>query len=107
MVQRRGLQSAGLASLILITSSPRIASAHGGVTGAQDFMQDYALLLFLLAVILIGAGVLVWVLIAPMPLDADGTDVASESRFAQKSVAPQSSKLHEARSVDHEDRRTS
>jgi hypothetical protein len=41
--------------------------AHGGVTGAQDVLQDYGVLIFLLAVVLIGAGVLTWVLLAPQP----------------------------------------
>ena len=43
------------------------AGAHGGVTGAQDVLQDYGVLIFLLAVVLIGAGVLTWVLLAPQP----------------------------------------
>ncbi len=105
--QRRGLKSAGLAALVLITSSPRIAIAHGGVTGAQDLFQDYGLLLFLVAVILIGAGVLVWVLLAAKPHDSDEPDVAIDPGVAQKGDAPQSSELHETRRVNHKDRRTS
>jgi hypothetical protein len=38
---------------------------HGGVTGLQDVVQDYGVLVFLLAVLLIGAGVLVWVMLSP------------------------------------------
>ena len=39
---------------------PRAALAHGGVTGTQDLVQDYGVLVFLLAVVLIGAGVVAW-----------------------------------------------
>jgi hypothetical protein len=39
--------------------------AHGSVTGAQDIVQDNLALIFLLAVVLIGAGVLAWVLLSP------------------------------------------
>jgi hypothetical protein len=41
------------------------AFAHGSVTGAQDIVQDNLALIFLLAVVLIGAGVLAWVLLSP------------------------------------------
>lgn len=47
----------------LVLASPVLA--HGGVTGAQDVVQDYGVLLFLLAIVLIGAGVVAWVLRAP------------------------------------------
>ena len=46
---------------------PRVAAAHGGVTGTQDLVQDYGVLIFLLAVVLIGAGVVAWVLREPPP----------------------------------------
>jgi hypothetical protein len=37
------------------------ASAHGGATGAQDFLQDYGGLVFLAIVVVVGAGVVAWV----------------------------------------------
>jgi hypothetical protein len=43
------------------------ARAHGGVTGVQDMVQDYGVLLFLVAVVLIGAGVVTWVSLSPEP----------------------------------------
>jgi hypothetical protein len=49
----------------ILTATP--AWAHGEVTGAQDIIQDYGVFIFLLAVVLIGAGVLVWVLLSPTP----------------------------------------
>ena len=51
------------AGLALLRASP--AAAHGGATGAADVLQDYGVLIFLLAVVLIGAGVLAWVLLSP------------------------------------------
>jgi hypothetical protein len=53
------------------------AAAHGGVTGVQDVVQDYGVLLFLLAVVLIGAGVLTWVMLAPQP--EEGTAETAEA----------------------------
>ncbi len=103
--QSRGLKSAGLVAVALVAASPKVSTAHGGVTGAQDLVQDYGLLLFLVAVILVGAGVLVWVLLAPMPLDTDEPDVSIEAGVVQKGDSTQSSELHETRRVDHEDRR--
>ena len=103
--QSRGLKSAGLVAVALVAASPKVLTAHGGVTGAQDLVQDYGLLLFLVAVILVGAGVLVWVLLAPMPIDTDEPDVSIEAGVVQKGDSTQSSELHETRRVDHEDRR--
>ena len=51
---------------------------HGGVTGLQDVAQDYGVLLFLLAVVLIGAGVLAWVMLTPQA-DEDESPEESES----------------------------
>ncbi len=48
---------------------------HGGITGVQDVVQDYGALLFLAAVVMIGAGVLVWVLLSPQPEDDDGGEL--------------------------------
>lgn len=56
--------------ICLMVTTP--AAAHGGVTGAQDMIQDYGVLLFLVAVVLIGAGVLVWVMLSP-PAEGEGT----------------------------------
>ena len=103
--QSRGLKSAGFLAVALLSATPKLSTAHGGVTGAQDLVQDYGLLLFLVAVILIGAGVLVWVLLAPMPLDTEGKDVSIEAGIVQKRDPSQPSELHESRRVDHEDRR--
>ena len=103
--QSRGLKSAGLVAVALVAASPKVSTAHGGVTGAQDLVQDYGLLLFLVAVILVGAGVLVWVLLAPMPIDTGEPDVSIEAGVVQKGDSTQSSELHETRRVDHEDRR--
>ena len=44
---------------------------HGGVTGLQDAAQDYGVLIFLLAVVLIGAGVLAWVMLSPQTEDEE------------------------------------
>ncbi len=44
------------------------AAAHGGVTGARDVLEDYGVLIFLLAVVLIGAGVLTWVFSRRSPM---------------------------------------
>lgn len=52
-----------LAQLALATP----AAAHGEVTGVQDVIQDYGVLLFLAATVLIGAGVLAWVTFSPQP----------------------------------------
>ena len=50
---------------------PASALAHGGVTGPGDVVQDYGLLVFLLAVVLIGAGVVLWVLRGPDPAETE------------------------------------
>jgi len=47
---------------------------HGGVTGLQDVAQDYGVLLFLVAIVLIGAGVLAWVLLTPQTEEEDATE---------------------------------
>jgi hypothetical protein len=56
--------AASLAGLALL-GVVQPALAHGGVTGAQDLVQDNLALLFLLAIVLIGAGVLAWVMLSP------------------------------------------
>ncbi len=51
--------------------------AHGGVTGMQDIVQDYGVYAFLIAVVLLGAGVLTWVMLSPQP------EVAEEAEEAE------------------------
>jgi hypothetical protein len=58
------------AGATLVFTSP--AFAHGAVTGGQDLVQDNAALLFLLAIVLIGAGVLAWVMLSPAPAEEEG-----------------------------------
>ena len=52
---------------------------HGGVTGLQDVAQDYGVLLFLLAVVLIGAGVLAWVMLTPQADEDESPDEPERS----------------------------
>ena len=49
---------------------------HGGVTGLQDVVQDYGVLVFLVAVVLIGAGVLAWVMLTPQTDEEESADEA-------------------------------
>ena len=63
-------------AMTLLALAPGRGLAHGGVTGMQDVVQDYGVLVFLAAVVLIGAGVLAWVMLSPQPDetgDEDGT----------------------------------
>lgn len=59
-----------------LLAAPRVALAHGGVTGVQDVVQDYGVFIFLIAVVLIGAGVLAWVMLSPQE---DAADEPAES----------------------------
>ena len=71
------LATALAASLALGSiGAPDTAFAHGGVTGMQDVVQDYAVLIFLLAVVLIGAGVLTWVMLSPQEEEPEETDAS-------------------------------
>ena len=66
------------ASLALgLIGAPRGALAHGGVTGMQDVVQDYGVLIFLLAVVLIGAGVLTWVMLSPQEEEPEEPDASN------------------------------
>jgi hypothetical protein len=67
------------AALLLALAQTRTAAAHGGVTGPQDFIQDNGVLLFLVATVLIGAGVLAWVTLSPQEGDADVGEEAEEA----------------------------
>ncbi len=58
-------------ALTALAATPARALAHGGVTGTQDVVQDYGVLVFLLAVVLIGAGVVAWVVRAPSGEDEE------------------------------------
>jgi hypothetical protein len=62
---RRALAAALAVVWALLAAAP--AAAHGDVTGAQDIVQDYGVLIFLLAVVLLGAGVITWVALSPEP----------------------------------------
>lgn len=67
--------AATTAAVFLSLTFARTGLAHGSITGAQDLVQDNAILLFLLAVVLIGAGVLAWVMLSPQPdPDPDSDD---------------------------------
>jgi hypothetical protein len=72
---RRALIAGGVTALqlALLLGFPLPALAHGEVTGVQDVIQDYGVLLFLSATVLIGAGVLAWVTFSPQP-DEDVED---------------------------------
>jgi hypothetical protein len=75
---RRALIAGGVTALLLalLLGFPLPALAHGEVTGVQDVIQDYGVLLFLSATVLIGAGVLAWVTFSPQP-DEDEEGVES------------------------------
>jgi hypothetical protein len=49
----------------LLLAAP--VAAHGGITGLQDVVQDYGVLVFLIAIVLVGAGVVTWVALSPEP----------------------------------------
>ncbi len=67
---------------------PTVASAHGGVTGTQDLLQDYGVLGFLLAVVLLGAGVVAWVLRAPPEPFDEGAPPSTEEPQGAASRLP-------------------
>ena len=62
--------------------APATAFAHGGVTGMQDVVQDYGVLIFLLAVVLIGAGVLTWVMLSPQEAESEESEEPDASNAA-------------------------
>jgi len=69
-VRRRLL---AIAVAVLTAGWPGAVLAHGGITGTRDVVQDYGVLVFLVAVVLIGAGVVAWVLRAGPEDDLDET----------------------------------
>jgi hypothetical protein len=80
---------------VLVALIPNEAFAHGEVTGIADIWQDYGVAIFLSLVLIVGAGVLIWVLLAPLPIDTTDEVVSTTT----------SSDLNEAGRVDHEDGR--
>jgi hypothetical protein len=63
------------------------AAAHGGVTGPQDAVQHYGVLLFLVATVLIGVGVLAWVTFSPQA-DEDEDEDEGEGEPGEAAEAP-------------------
>ena len=72
--------------------APASAWAHGTVTGIEDVWQDYGDAIFLTLVVIVGAGVLIWVLLAPLPVESPD----------EVSTQPHPSNLNEPRRIDHE-----
>jgi hypothetical protein len=66
------LGALGATLLVLVAATP--VGAHGGVTGPRDVVQDYGVLLFLVATVLIGAGVLAWATLSPQGDEDDDAD---------------------------------
>lgn len=60
-----------VATVLLVLAAPPPVAAHGGATGVDDALQDYGVMAFLLATVLIGAGVLAWVMLSPTPREDD------------------------------------
>src|SRR5574341_603676 len=81
--------AAGAAASAML-SAARPALAHGGATGAQDVLQDYGVLIFLVAVVLIGAGVLAWVTLSPPPEPATPEPAPgdADAKWGSGGVAP-------------------
>ncbi|HEX2187223.1 MAG TPA: hypothetical protein VHN78_17160 [Chloroflexota bacterium] len=92
-LRRTAFHLIGAVLLCLGTATP--AAAHGEVTGVQDVVQDYGVLVFLVATVLIGAGVLAWVTFSPQDGDGDETDDAAEPADAPQRL--RDSDLQEAR----------
>lgn len=92
-IGRRILGVVSAAFWVLVAATP--VRAHGGVTGPQDVVQDYGVLLFLLATVLIGAGVLAWAAFSPSrdeevneeALAAGGTPAANAGGATAASTA--------------------
>jgi hypothetical protein len=83
---RRALIAAGVTALLL--GLPLPALAHGEVTGVQDVIQDYGVLLFLSATVLIGAGVLAWVTFSPQPDEDEEDEEGAETGEPQEREEP-------------------
>jgi hypothetical protein len=70
----------------LVLAAP--AAAHGGVTGVQDLVQDYGVLVFLVAIVLVGAGVVTWVALSPEPQPDESQGEAASPDQGVSKVAP-------------------
>ncbi len=91
-VARLGTATAtGLLALAWATT----AAAHGSVTGTQDIVQDYGVLIFLGVVVLVGAALVAWLSLSPEP----GADEEGEEGGASEATASgdQHAPLAEAR----------
>jgi hypothetical protein len=79
-VARLGAAAAtGLPALAWATT----AAAHGNVTGTQDIVQDYGVLIFLGVVVLVGAALVAWLSLSPEP----GEEEADEEEEASEALA--------------------
>lgn len=58
------------------------ALAHGGLSGSQDVLSHYGVLVFLLAVVIVGAGVVAWVTLSPEPDEEDDDLLLADERAA-------------------------
>jgi hypothetical protein len=87
---RRALIAGGVTALLLalLLGFPLPALAHGEVTGVQDVIQDYGVLLFLSATVLIGAGVLAWVTFSPQPDEDEEDEEGAETGEPQEREEP-------------------
>jgi hypothetical protein len=82
---RRSIGAGWALLALLALATP--AAAHGGVTGPQDVVQDYGVLLFLVATVLIGVGVLAWVTFSPQA-DEDEDEAEGEAEPGEAAEAP-------------------
>jgi hypothetical protein len=99
-MRRRGAVALRLlapCSAVVAGFAPTIASAHGNVTGPADYWQDYGVAIFMALVLIVGAGVLLWVLLAPLPIEPADESAPHDAR----------SDLNKPRGIENEDRRTS
>jgi hypothetical protein len=79
---RRSIGAAWALLAPLALATP--VAAHGGVTGPQDVVQDYGVLLFLVA---IGVGVLAWVTFSPQADEDDEDESGGEAEAGRGDAA--------------------
>ena len=82
---RRSIGAAWALLAPLALATP--VAAHGGVTGPQDVVQDYGVLLFLVATVLIGVGVLAWVTFSPQADEDDEDESGGQSEAGREDAA--------------------